>query len=575
MDQPLARDQTISLDLKGVDILDVLKLLSQKSGLNFVAGRNVTGRVTIFAKDVGVWEAFERIISANDLAYEREGSLVNVMTSRDYELLYGVKFQERKANRVFTLKFAKAEQLATVLNQLKSSIGRVVVDPASNTIILHDTPERVEEMARFMAQLDRPTETRIFSLNYADAEKLKDKVQEFLTPGVGVFSMDARTNKVVVTDLQENLPRIEGLIRAFDEQEGEVLIEAKIVTVELSDSESFGIDWQRVFGGIDSTARSNFRVLSDIVGGTATGAALKFIEGDSSNTQIVVEALKTFGTVDTISNPRITVSNNQEAKILVGTKEAFVTVTTTVPATGSVVTSPEIQFVDVGTKLFVTPSIKRNGHVQLKIRPEVSTAKIESFQSNRIPIVTTTEAETSVLVKSGSTLIIGGLIDNKISNTKNQLPVIGNVPFLGAAFRSRINTVKKTELVLFLTPQIISPSGEHVVDFPDISPVKIVMETPPEGAAPVPSSYQAMIHDLLNEQFAKHFHATSPQAGSMTLSFLVGQDGRLIGPPEISSPQELLTQLAHAVMATVSFPPFPEGTTANQVRFRVVVDYQR
>ena len=79
--------QKISLDLKGVDILDVLKLLSQKSGLNFVAGRNVTGRVTIFVSDVEVWEAFERLVAANDLAYEQYGNIVTVMLARDYELV--------------------------------------------------------------------------------------------------------------------------------------------------------------------------------------------------------------------------------------------------------------------------------------------------------------------------------------------------------------------------------------------------------------------------------------------------------------------------------------------------------
>ena len=86
-ESPLKASQRISLDLKGVDILDVLKLLSQQSGLNFIAGRNVTGRVTIFVNDVDVWEAFELLIGANDLAYERQGDIVTVMTARDYELI--------------------------------------------------------------------------------------------------------------------------------------------------------------------------------------------------------------------------------------------------------------------------------------------------------------------------------------------------------------------------------------------------------------------------------------------------------------------------------------------------------
>jgi type II secretory pathway component GspD/PulD (secretin) len=570
--------QTISLDLKGVDILDVLKLLSQKSGLNFVAGRNVTGRVTIFAKEVDVWEAFERIVDANDLAYERRGDLVTVMTARDYELLYGEKFQERKASAVIVLKFAKANLLATVLNQVKSNLGRVVVDEVSNTIILHDVPAKLEEMRTLVAQLDRPTETRIYTLNYAEAEKLKEKLQEFLTPGIGAFSFDARTNKVVVTDLAETMARIDRIIRAFDEQDGEVLIDAKLVKVELTDEQSLGIDWQRVLGGIDTKSRANFRILGDIVdpsGTAATGVALKFLSA-TKNSQIILEALKKLGKVETVSNPRITVSDNQEAKILVGTKEAIVTVTTTVPATGSTVTAPEIQFVDVGTKLFVTPSIKGDGHIQLKVRPEVSTAKIETFQSNRIPIVTTTEAETNVLVKSGTTLIIGGLIETKVERTQSQIPLLGDIPILGAAFRSRVDTNKKTELVVFLTPQIISAGGEYVKDFPSTTLVEQVGKEGGPDKESVPVSYQAMIRALVQATLSTHLRSTALGAGSLEVSFVLGRDGHLIGSPQITSPQgEAFVQAARAALeAAAPFPPFPERTQVQQVRFRMAIDYQ-
>jgi len=560
--------QIISLDLKGVDILDVLKLLSEHSGLNFVAGRNVSGRITVFAKDVDVWEAFERIVEANELAYERRGELVNVMTARDYELLYGVKFQERTRTQTVPLAYAKAAQFAAVLNQLKSTVGRIVMDEPSNTVIVTDVPTRLDEMMLMVRQLDRPTVSRIYALHYADAEKLRDKLQELLTPGVGTVSIDPRTNKVAVTDLEHVLPKVERLLRAFDEPAGEVLIEAKIMKVELNDEQSLGVDWQQTLSGADTKARANFRVLSDIVDGSGTGAALKFLAAPSGKTQIVVEALKKVGKVETVANPRITVLSEQEAKILVGTKEAFVTVTTTVPTTGSVVTSPQIEFVDVGTKLFVTPSIKRDGHVQLTIRPEVSTARIETFQSNRIPIVSTTEAETTVLVKSGSTLIIGGLIDKKTERTKQQVPWLGDLPILGAAFRSRVDTKKTVELVVFLTPQIISTSGEPITDFSSAGA---------EGAPPaVSEEYQALIRALLSSQLAHVLRTMGAGAGSVTYAFTLDQRGRLVGSPEISSPQgERFVAAAHtAFQALDPFPPFPSTPTAEQIRFRMAIEYR-
>lgn len=574
--------QTISLDLKGVDILDVLKLLSQKSGLNFVAGHNVTGRVTMFVKDVDVWEAFEMIVDANDLAYERRGEIVNVMTSRDYELLYGERFQGRTAHRVIALKFAKANQVATALNQLKSSLGRVVVDEGSNTIILDDSPGPLAAMDQLVTQLDRPTETRIYTLNYAEAEKLKEKLQEFLTPGVGTFSFDARTNKVVLEDLKEIMPKLDQIIRALDTQDGEVLIDAKIVEVELTDNFALGIDWQRALGGIDTAARSSF---GDVVTGDplsgATGVALKFIKAPKSNDQIVMEALKKYGKVETISNPRITVSNNQEAKILVGTKEAFVTVNLQTPSTGSTVATPDVKFVDVGTKLFVTPSIKSDGHIKLKVRPEVSSATSQTFETSKdvkqtVPIVTTTEAETNVVVKSGSTLIIGGLIKTKNNRTQNQIPVLGDIPVFGMAFRGVTDDKKKTEMVVFLTPQIVSSSGQHVTTFPFESAMESIRPGDVPRPNPVPASYQALIRALLSSRVTQEFRSTSVGPGSVELSFVLTKDGRVLGQPEIISPQgdRFVTAARTALEAMTPLPAFPEGSWAEQVRFRVAVDYR-
>ena len=571
--------QRISLDLKGVDILDVLKLLSQKSGLNFVAGRNVSGRVTIFVKDVDVWNAFELIVSANDLAYERRGEIVTVMMARDYELIYGERFQERKESLVIPLHYAKVVQVATVLNQIKSSVGRVVADEATNTLVLGDVPTRLQEMQVVLKELDRQTETRVYSLNYAESEKLKEKVQELLSP-VGTFTFDARTNKAIVSDLKERLAKVDQLVKAFDVPDGEVLIEAKIVKVELTDEMDLGIDWQHLISG-DVRTRTNFRVLNDIIGGTATGAALKVATGPKDETQVILEALKKITKTETLSNPRIMVSSNQEAKILVGTKEAVVTVTTTVPATGSTVSSPEIQFVDVGTKLYVTPNVKRDGYIQLKIRPEVSTSKVETFQTNRIPIVSSTEAETTVLVKSGVTLIIGGLIETKNQATDNRLPGLGDIPILGIPFRGKTNTKTKTELVVFMTPQIIMPDGSPYVP-PSPEPAAQTAASTAAPAMPevvlqdpVPAAYRQAIRRRLQEHLATQFREASLPKGSVVVSFVLSHDGQLIGETDVTSPQgDAFVRAAKQALAKAQpFPPFPEHSQATEVRFRIAIDY--
>jgi len=574
-EHPAITGGRISLDLKGVDILDVLKLLSQKSGFNFVAGKNVSGRVTIFVNDVNVWEAFELIISANDLAYERHGDIVTVMMARDYELLYGEKFQERSRSVVVPLKYAKAVQAATVLNQLKSSVGRVVTDEATNTLILEDVPSRLEAVQTILAQIDRPTETRVYSLNYAEAEKLKEKVQELLSPS-GLYTFDARTNRAIVTDLHEILEKVDQVVRAFDAPEGQVLIEAKLVKVALTDEFDLGIDWKRVFSGVDVDVRNNFDSISgDVIGGSVTGAALRLIGSTRSQAQTIIEALKKIAKTETISNPRIMVSNNQEASILVGTREAIVTTTTTVPATGATVAAPQIEFVDVGTKLHVTPNVKRDGHIQMKIKPEVSSADVQTFQSNRIPIVSSTEAETNVLVKSGTTLIIGGLIETIKTNTDNRVPFLGTVPILGLPFRGTANSKKKTELVVFVTPQIVMPDGSPLILPADAAAIADTALPTVILREPVPVAYRSLIRERLQGHLISQFRAASLQPGSVVVSFVLSHDGRLIGERDVTSPQgEPFVQAARAALkAAEPFPPFPEGADADEVKFRLAVDY--
>jgi type II secretory pathway component GspD/PulD (secretin) len=453
-------------------------------------------------------------------------------------------------------------------------VGRVVVDEATNTLILNDVPIRLNEMQQVLKELDRPTASRVYALNYAEAEKLKEKVQELLSP-VGTFTFDARTNKAIISDLKEVLQKTDQLVRAFDTPDGEVLIEAKILKVELTDEMDLGIDWQQVFSGIDLNTRSNFRVLGDIVGGTATGSAIKLLSAPSGNTQVIIEALKKLTKTETLSNPRIMVSNNQEAKILVGTKEAVVTVTTTVPATGSTVSSPEIQFVDVGTKLFVTPSIKRDGHIQMKIRPEVSTSKVEVFQTNRIPIVSSTEAETNVLVKSGVTVIIGGLIETKNDRTDNRVPFLGDIPLLGVPFRGATDVKKKTELVVFLTPQIVMPDGSSYVQAPETEPSPEDSLPAVTLQEPVPASYRQAVRQRLQAHLLSQFRAASLPEGSAVVSFILSHDGQLVGDQDITSSQgePFILAAKEALKHAQPFPPFPKDSPASEVRFRLAVEY--
>ncbi|MBI5873936.1 MAG: hypothetical protein HZB36_07370 [Candidatus Omnitrophica bacterium] len=464
-----AIENKISLDIKGMDIVDVLKMLATRSGLNIVIGKNVLGRVTLFLKDVDIWDAFEIILLANDLAYEKKGDIINVMAQRDYELQYGERYKDKKEAKVFHLEYAKAVNLSGALNQMKTSIGRIVVDEGSNTLVLIDGPESVKGMAEFIRNADLPLETRIFSLNYAQADKLSAKVQEVISKGVGSVRVDERTNKIIVKDYPAQLDEIEKVIEAFDEKTQQVLIDAQIIELKPSNKFEMGVDWEYWL-------RKNFKFKTDLPVGTTGRLLLGTVAAAAPNEKgeykAILDMLRTIGDTKILSSPRIMALNNQEAKILVGTKDAYITSTTT-QSTSTATVSQSVNFVDVGIKLYVTPTINRDGFVTMKIKPEISSATRTDITSEgtitQIPIVTTSETETTVMVKDGVTIIIGGLRKDSREKTIKKIPFLGDIPFLGVFFKSVSDDLRKTDLIIFLTPHIIS--GENpLVDFSELKP---------------------------------------------------------------------------------------------------------
>jgi len=451
----------ISLDLKGMDIRDVLKILSQKSGLNIVADSEVNGQVTLYLKDVSIMDAISVIASTNRLAYEQSGTLIRIMNEKDYEKAHGKSFEDNTKTEVIKLNYAGAQETGQALNQMKSGIGKIIPEDVSNTIVIIDTPENIKKMKDVISEIDAPLVTEIFPLDYAKAELIKDKVQQMVSKSVGSVNFDEKTNKLVVRDTQKKIDDIGKVVKAFDEKTREVLIDAYIVQVTLSDKYSYGIDWTSIakMGDIRLTADTNLSTgLSGVTPSTLN------IATTHGNYAAIVSLLKIYGETNILSRPRIAVLDKQEAKILVGSKEVYVTSEVTTTSGGTYHTTDHVQFVDVGVRLAVTPEINSAGFVTLKIKPEVSSADAtktvelknpDGSTRTIVPYVTTSEADTSVAVKDGTTIIIGGLMKDTLINHKEKVPFLGDVPLVGKLFSSAGKSKEKTELVIFLTPHII------------------------------------------------------------------------------------------------------------------------
>ncbi len=451
------------LDFKNVDIMDVLKVIAKKSNLNIVAGRGVSGKVNIYLKRVEVREALRIILDSQNLAFAEEGNIVRVMTAKDFQLKYGHKFGENLETSVVQLVYADAVAVNSILAQMKSVIGKVIVDKNSNSIILIDTKDKVKMLEQLILGIDIPRVTQVFELYYAKAEDLSAKVSGFLTKNVGKIEIDTRSNKIIVTDVPEKIVQIEKFIQTLDDKEKEVFIEARILQVVLSDAYKMGIDWEAMVSDYHAlNLKNDFDVLesSDKRGTVSVGTL------SDDNYTALLEGLESIGTTKILSNPRISIVNNMSAKILVGSTEPYITSTTITPSSGPTTTSESVNFIEVGVKLYVTPTIHRGGFITMNIKPEVSSVvrKVTTSNNNTIPVVETSEAETTVMVKDGVTIVIGGLIKDETIRTEKKVPLLGSIPLLGKAFQSVNDFKRKTELVIFLTPRIITGDIENHQD---------------------------------------------------------------------------------------------------------------
>ncbi len=626
--------ELISLDFKGMDVIDVLKLLAQRGNMNVAISKNVRGKVTMFLKDVSVYDAFDIILATNALAYEKSGNILNVMTDKDYQRRYGQTFHDRRVIKTFEVEHAIAAEVGKILVQIKSKIGKIIVDESANTIIVMDSPSVIKECGKIISAFDKPTETRVFSLDYAKVDEVKPKIEERLTKNIGFVQIDERTNKIIITDLASKMAKIELLINELDERTREVLIEAKILEITLNDEYRWGINWDQVFklaANFGGPAMIGANFLDTFAGeilpatnGTIIGSAIEIGSLTNNDYHYLIQILETMGRTEVLSSPRIVVINNEEASILVGTNQPYATTGTTISDNFSQ-TTQQVTYVDLGIKLFVTPTINKNGYVTMKIKPEVSsqTGSVDivseegtTIRTTSIPIIQTSEAETTVMVKDGNTIVLAGLIEKREEVQENRIPILADIPFLGKLFKSESkgsdDNPERRELVIFITPHIISgdiqsPEVKEYLTTPEVGKSEFVRPEKkrertrfawqePEEKKDQPrvktrkivkknavfyaqkmsrGNYYKLIRSRIL-RLVKDNYPRSRLRGNVIVSFKVSPDGSIVGKPRILAPiDETLEILAiRSVEDASPFPPFPRSMRQKAEIFKLVITYK-
>ena len=486
----------ISLDLRNIEVLDSLKFLAMKAGLNIIVTKNVTGRVTLIVENVAVQDIFDIMLRSNELAYSKEGDIYNVMTEAEFRALFGRRFGDVRKVRMFRLDYAIPEQVFGLLDALKSDIGRVLVEPDSGTALVMDTPERIKQIEKAVATLEQKNELHTFNLKYAKAKDMEDQLKSQIdAKKVGTVKADERSNQVTVQALPGRMQDVEQLIASLDQKTKEVLIDAMIIKVKLLNDKTKSIEWEGLLDagkqlGMLYLGSTPFSVFQPTAAGSAwstrsdylksiggqvgayqssllskTGTGTKIGPGmmhvgiidAKRDIDVLVKYLETLGKTQILSNPKLAVVNNQEAKIHVGERQAYVTTTTTSGGQTTTV-SEDVSFVDVGIQLFVTPTINDDGYITMKVKPEISSVvdTLLTPTGNKIPIIDTSMAETTVMVKDGKSIIIGGLRKEEKVYDSDQVPFLSSIPILGNLFRNNNMHTERTEILVMITPHIIS-----------------------------------------------------------------------------------------------------------------------
>ncbi|MFQ5443289.1 MAG: type IV pilus secretin PilQ, partial [Nitrospinales bacterium] len=310
--------------------------------------------------------------------------------------------------------------------------------------------------------------TEVRRINYADIEELTKSLQSLRDAWAvgksdrGRITTDQRTNTVILTDVRAHINEMIELINTLDIQMPQVMIESRIVEVTRNVAKDLGIQWG---GSVSTTTDKEFP--NTIEGGAGnltsdgfivdlpaaavvptSGASLGLALGSLTKDVILdiqLSALETQGKGRILSTPKVTTSDNKEAKIMSGRKIPYATVSSD---------GTQIEFVDAVLSLTVTPHITADNFIQMKIKAKKDAADF-SNQVLGTPTITIKEADTEVFVKDGDTAVLGGLYESEVSKTRSQVPWFGDIPFLGNLFKNSADSEDIDELLIFITPTII------------------------------------------------------------------------------------------------------------------------
>ncbi|HEX5709822.1 MAG TPA: hypothetical protein VFX68_00640 [Sulfuricurvum sp.] len=421
--------KSISLSAENANLRQVLYLISQSTGLNLIIDSDVDANttITLTLDKASTEDALDTVMDLSGCSYTLKGNMLYI---------------KQYTQRTFTIPYIHTQ------SSFDSTLGGDILGNSA-------TDSGVS--GKFALNYKNPAEANDFY------KQLDINIKELLTPK-GKFTLNKFTGTLIVTDTKNSLDSIDNMLKKIKKSASrQVLIEAKILEVVLNDEHELGVDWNTLPGALGDFSFTQTLGLSKAVAGT--------LSYSDRHINAVMTALDTAGDVQTLSNPRIKVSSGQSALFTSGKLVPFwdlqVTPSTT---TGSTITPAIYQYTrrDVldGLSLGVTAKITEEGQIILNIVPVTSTIEGEKIVTKdsptaipgiytteevaNAPILGIKEAGTIIYAKDNDLVLIGGLINNVKKDERKSIPLLGDIPVLGALFSQTYKKDEKRELVILL-----------------------------------------------------------------------------------------------------------------------------
>ena len=415
------RSARISLNLTSVTLGSVLKVMTQKTGINFLIGSDLTGKaINVYLEDVLVEDALAAIMKANGLWYTRQKgtNIYVIMESPDGPPVATV-------TDVFHTDYADAVMLQPTIEAVLTEVGSVVVDQRTNAIVVSDIPENMSTIESIVRELDNPTGQVFIE---AQIVEVADEANLDLGVEWGFGGYDEAGNAVY---------------------EGGFNHVNQVQWTKTQDEETE--EWSWVSTVVENKGQEGLLDLS-----LGRWSFLKDALNPFENVSARIRAMERDGLAKVLATPQILTIDNQEALIAI-TSHIAMARKTTVSADGVMTIEPI--YGDVGVTLKVTPHINNDNFVTMTIEPEVSSASRSAYFPDEAVDTRKRTAKTTVMARDGETIVIGGLLRKDVNETHFKVPFLGDIPLLGRLFRKSIESEVDSEVIVFITPRILGPEA--------------------------------------------------------------------------------------------------------------------